>query len=77
VVARLAVTGVRRVDAAWHIPAHQPPTRRVCVLLLLHHGWAGAAGVLLTLHAAGVLRALTATPVAALPRSGGNLRPLL
>jgi hypothetical protein len=47
------------------------------LLLLLRRGWVGAAGVLLSLHTTGVLRAPAATPVAALPRSGGDLRPLL
>jgi hypothetical protein len=36
--ARQSVAGVRRVDAAWHLPAHQPLARRVRVLLLLCRG---------------------------------------
>jgi hypothetical protein len=58
VVDRLALTGVQWVDAVWHLLSHQPPTRRVCLLLLLHHSWVDVAGVLLPLHTAGVLRAI-------------------
>jgi hypothetical protein len=75
--ARLAVTEVRQVDATWHLPACQPSTRRVSLLLLLHHGWACAIGVLLPLHTAGVLEAPAAAPVATLPHSGGDLHPLM
>jgi hypothetical protein len=39
--------------------------------------WASVIGVLLPLHATGVLWALAAAPIAALPHSGGNLYPLL
>jgi hypothetical protein len=65
------------VDAAWNLPAHPPLARGVCLLLLLHHDWAGAVSVLVPLHATGVLQAPVVAPVAALPRSGSNLRPLL
>jgi hypothetical protein len=73
----MAVTGVRRVDAVRHPPAHQPPTGRAHLLHLLRRGWARAAGVLLSLHYVGVLRALASAPVTTLPRSGCDLHPLL
>jgi hypothetical protein len=60
-----------------HLPTHQPPTRRVHLLILLHHGWDGAAAALLPLHAVGVLPALAAAPVAILPHFVGDLHPLL
>jgi hypothetical protein len=31
----LAVTGVRQVDVAWHLPAHHPSARGIRLLLLL------------------------------------------
>jgi hypothetical protein len=65
------------VDAAWHLLACQSSARGIHLLLLLHGGWVSAAGVLLPLHDTGVLWALAATPVATLPRSGGDLHPLL
>jgi hypothetical protein len=64
------------VDAARHLPAHQPSARRVHLLHLLCRGWAGAVGVLLPFHFAGVLRPPAATPIAALPHSGGDLHLL-
>jgi hypothetical protein len=62
VIVWLAVTRVLRVDVAWHLPACQPLAKGVHLLLLQHHGWAGAAGVLLPLHTAGVIRALAVPP---------------
>jgi hypothetical protein len=47
------------------------------LLLLVRHDWAGAAGILIPLHAAGVLRAPAIAHVTALPRSGGDIHPLL
>jgi hypothetical protein len=57
--------------------ARQPLARGIHLLLLLCRGWAGTTGALLPLNVAGVLRALVAAPIAALPRSGGDLHPLL
>jgi hypothetical protein len=51
----VAVAGVRRVGAVWHLPAHRPLAGRVHLLHLLHCGGVGATGVYLPLHAAGVL----------------------
>jgi hypothetical protein len=65
------------VDAVWQLPAHQPPARGVHLLILLRRGWASAVGVLLPLHAVGILWAIVVAPVAALPHSGGDLHPLL
>jgi hypothetical protein len=65
------------VDVVWHLLAHQPSTRRVHLLLLIRHGWAGATGVLLPLHATGILWAPATTLVVTLSHSGGNLHPLM
>jgi hypothetical protein len=65
------------VDAVRHLPAHQPSSRRVCLLLLLRRSWAGATSVLLPLHIAGVLWAPAAAPIVALSHSGGDLHPLM
>jgi hypothetical protein len=47
------------------------------LLFLLRDGWAGATGVLLSLHIARILWAPVAAPIATLPHSGGDLHPLL
>jgi hypothetical protein len=65
------------VEAAWHLPAHQSSTRRVCLILLLCHSGAGAVSVHLPLQTTGVLWAPATSSVAALPHSSGDLHPLL